>query len=40
VLENGRIVENGRHEQLLYSGGYYQRAYGLQFSEPVAEGMV
>jgi ATP-binding cassette subfamily B protein/subfamily B ATP-binding cassette protein MsbA len=40
VLENGRIVETGRHEQLLCSGGYYQRAYGLQFSESVSEGVV
>ena len=39
VLENGRIAEIGRHEQLLCTGGYYQRAYGLQFSEPVAEGV-
>jgi len=37
VLQNGRVVETGRHEQLVSSGGYYQRAHDLQFSEPAAE---
>jgi ATP-binding cassette subfamily B protein len=39
VLENGRVIETGSHERLLSVGGYYQRAYGLQFAEPAVEGV-
>lgn len=35
VLEKGRIVETGRHEELVGAGGMYQRLYELQFSEGV-----
>jgi len=31
VLDRGRIVEQGQHEQLLRSGGIYQRLYDMQF---------
>lgn len=31
VVQNGRIVEQGRHEQLLANGGLYQKLYQKQF---------
>ncbi|MCL6613351.1 MAG: ABC transporter ATP-binding protein/permease [Firmicutes bacterium] len=33
VLENGRIVELGRHGELLARGGLYSRLYRMQFRE-------
>jgi subfamily B ATP-binding cassette protein MsbA len=32
VLEQGRIVERGRHADLLAAGGAYARLYNLQFA--------
>ncbi|MGW1932172.1 ABC transporter ATP-binding protein [Streptomyces sp. NPDC001919] len=37
VMENGSIVEQGTHEQLLLSGGAYARLYAAQFAQAVAE---
>ncbi len=34
VLDQGRIVESGTHDQLLAYGGQYQRLHSLQFLEP------
>jgi len=34
VLEQGRIVQRGRHQELLESGGLYSELYRTQFAEP------
>jgi ATP-binding cassette subfamily B protein len=33
VMERGRVLDEGRHEELLERAGVYQRLYELQFSE-------
>jgi ATP-binding cassette subfamily B multidrug efflux pump len=37
VMENGSIVEQGRHSELVDAGGAYARLYKAQFAQAVAE---
>jgi ATP-binding cassette subfamily B protein len=34
VVKDGSIAEQGRHEDLIASGGIYSGFYGIQFGEP------
>ena len=34
VMDGGRLVESGRHEELVSKGGLYSRLHALQFKEP------
>ena len=36
VMENGQIVEQGNHEELLVNGGRYQQLYEMQFKHQPA----
>jgi ABC-type multidrug transport system fused ATPase/permease subunit len=40
VVEDGRIVERGRHADLLAAGGRYEELYRTQFEQPPAEATV
>ena len=37
VLDNGHIVEQGTHQQLLDRHGYYHKLHAMQFTENVHE---
>ncbi|HMS11405.1 MAG TPA: ATP-binding cassette domain-containing protein, partial [Pyrinomonadaceae bacterium] len=32
VMERGRVIETGKHEELLATGGVYKKLYDLQFA--------
>ena len=38
VMEAGRVIETGRHDDLLAAGGAYARLHRLQLSEPATAG--
>lgn len=38
VMEHGRIVQSGRHDELLAQGGLYKRLHDLQFNDAPAAG--
>ena len=37
VIENGRLIEAGTHEELLAVNGHYRHVHALQFGEPTRE---
>ena len=37
VMDQGSIVEQGTHDELLAAGGFYADLYHSQFVEPLAE---
>jgi subfamily B ATP-binding cassette protein MsbA len=40
VIERGRVIETGRHAELLAHGGTYKRLYELQFADEEEEDLV
>ena len=40
VIDDGRVVEEGRHEELVGRGGLYRRLYELQFGQEDADAVV
>lgn len=40
VIERGRVIETGRHAELLALGGSYRRLYELQFADEEEEALV
>jgi ATP-binding cassette subfamily B protein len=40
VFDNGRVIEDGSHEELLRQGGQYSRLWSRQFSAAFDEAVV
>jgi len=40
VMDHGRIIEQGTHEELLAAGGFYEKLYMSQFGDPMVEEQV
>lgn len=40
VMDHGRIIEQGSHDELLAAGGFYERLYMSQFGDPMVEEQV
>ena len=40
VMDHGRVVEQGRHQELLDKGGFYNRLYQSQFTRAQDEEIV
>jgi ATP-binding cassette, subfamily B, bacterial MsbA len=40
VIERGRVIETGRHAELLAQNGAYRRLYELQFADEEEEALV
>ena len=36
VMVQGQVIDHGRHDQLLASGGHYAALYRLQFNIPAS----
>jgi ABC-type multidrug transport system fused ATPase/permease subunit len=34
VLDGGKIIETGTHDELLAQGGVYRRLYEMQYADP------
>ncbi|RJS91901.1 ABC transporter ATP-binding protein, partial [Candidatus Bathyarchaeota archaeon] len=39
VIDDGRIVEEGSHKELIKKGGLYSHLYEMQFKEPETEAL-
>jgi ATP-binding cassette subfamily B multidrug efflux pump len=40
VIQNGTIIEQGKHQELLYKKGFYEKLYNSQFASKAVEGLI